>query len=146
MTVKILLFIAGFILLIAIVIIFSLKKIIKKRLTNLKKRFNEYQIIEYERFANCFGIKSKGYFQIRGNGILILTEKFLFFQMLFPKKEILISLSDIQKTEISMSHQGKTKGRKLLKIGFTNDRKKMDSVAFLVSNLDIWYKKLKKIS
>jgi hypothetical protein len=143
MTVKILLFIAGFVLIISIATIFSLKKIIKKRISNLKKRFNEYKIIEYERFANCFGVQSKGYVQIRGNGILLLTKQFLFFQMIFPKKELLLPLSDIRESKITMSHLGKTKGKKLLKIVFTNDSGKKDSVAFLVSNLDIWMKQLK---
>ena len=125
------------------IFLYFLKNIVRKRVKSLLKRFQNQNIIEYERFANCLGIESKGLTQIRGNGVLILSEEFIFFQMLIPKNEILIPVKDIRRTEVAFSHFGKTKGRKLLKIIYTNKEGRKDSIAFVVNNLDIWMEKLK---
>src|SRR6056297_3459672 len=91
------------------IFLFSLKKIVKRRVQTLFNRFSDCNIIEHERFANCLGIESRGLTQIRGNGVLILTEEFIFFQMIIPKNEILIPIKDIRKTGVVFSHLKKTK-------------------------------------
>ena len=145
MTLNILITIAVVVFTALFIFLFSLKKIVKKRVKSLLDRFQDQNIIEYERFANCLGIESKGLTQIRGNGVLILSEQFIFFQMLIPKNEILIPVKDIRRTEIAFSHLGKTKGRKLLKIIYTNTEGRKDAIAFVVNNLDIWMKKIKTV-
>jgi hypothetical protein len=46
----------------------------KKLLARLEKRFVSEKIIQLSLKANFFGQKSKGLNQIRGNGVLVLTD------------------------------------------------------------------------
>jgi len=85
-----------------------------------------------ERSANSFGVQSQGVTQVRGNGVLLLTPRELRFRMWAPARRQDIPLNRIVGTEVARSHLGKTKGRPLLKVRFTNGQGADDSVAFLV--------------
>ncbi len=93
--------------------------------------------------ANLFGVRSAGYKQIRGNGILLATDSTLYFRMLLPRREMLIPFGSIESVETPRSFLGKTKGVKLLKVDFRNADGKQDSAAWLVDNLDTWIKTLR---
>ncbi len=54
--------------------------------------------------AKFFGIESLGFKQVRGNGILMLTEKDLVFGMFHPTRDFPIPLALIEKIELTESH------------------------------------------
>ena len=88
--------------------------------------------------ANFFGIESLGFMQVRGNGILLLTDTDLVFGMFRPKRDCLIPLALIEKTELVESHLTKTVFQTLLKVYFTNEEGDADSVAWWVANPAEW--------
>jgi hypothetical protein len=88
--------------------------------------------------VNFFGEKSKGMTQIRGNGALLLTKDYLYFQMWIPKKEIKIPLDKIENIEEVKSFLGKSKLRPLLKIDYIDENGQKNSAAWLVKNLQKW--------
>lgn len=110
----------------------------KKRKTEILKNFDSSKIILGPSSANSFGQESLGLGQVRGNGILILTNNELFFGMYLPKKDFNIPLNAIAKIDIVKSHLKKTKSRKLLKVHFTNMNGQPDSIAWLINDLDTW--------
>ncbi|HDH51749.1 MAG TPA: hypothetical protein ENH04_10130, partial [Nitrospirae bacterium] len=73
----------------------SIKKELEKRSQEVLQRFRDKKVLGVSAEANFFGQESRGMKQIRGNGILILTDEELYFQMLFPKKELTILVNSI---------------------------------------------------
>lgn len=83
--------------------------------------------------------------QIRGNGIFILTEKELYFELYLLKIIITIPINQISKIETPRSHLGKSKLKKLLKIIYTNQNQEKDSIAWLVKQLPSWLENIQNI-
>ncbi len=106
-----------------------LKKTFRRQAEEVLNRFQDRKIYRSSSGANFFGLESLGQRQFRGNGILVLTEKELYFEMLLPKKEINIPLRNIVKIETPKSHLHKTKFKPLLKVIFKNDIGEIGSVA-----------------
>jgi hypothetical protein len=100
--------------------------------------------LRIEEEANFFGIESHGVMQIRGNGILLLTDTDLVFGMFRPTRDFLIPLAKIEKIELAESHLTKTVFQPLLKVYFTNEEGYMDSVAWWVINPTEWKELLEK--
>ena len=115
----------------------------RKRTRSILERHKNKEIILTSIGANFFGQESIGLKQVRGNGILILTEQEVIFEMWIPKKELFIPLSTIKKIEIAKWHLKKTKSRPLLKIHFINDKGALDSAAWLISDLEDWIQAIK---
>ena len=120
-----------------------IKKRVDKRARFLSEKFksNNIKVIAASSFVNFFGKESLGLRQIRGMGNLFLIggpENVLFFEMWKPKREVFIPIGKITGYDITKWYLGKTKGRPLLKILFTNENGKADSVAWLIRNLDEW--------
>ena len=122
-----------------------LKKTLRKQAEEVLNRFQDRKIYAYSSGANCFGLESLGQKQFRGNGILVLTEKELFFEMLLPKKEFNIPIRNIVKIETPKSHLHKTKFKPLLKVIFKNDKGELDSVAWLIKDVFQWKENLEKV-
>jgi hypothetical protein len=121
-------------------------KLFKNRIKEIIAKFQENEIIKVSESANYFGLESKGVKQIRGNGVLILTKEKLFFEMwVKPKTIVEIPINSIQKIESVKSHLRKRRFQKLLKVIFTNERRNLDSVAWLVRDLDDWMQFLEKM-
>ena len=110
----------------------------KKRKAEVLKQFEQSNIILGPSSANSFGQESLGVKQVRGNGLLILTDYELYFGMFIPRKDWHIPLKLISKVEVVRSHLYKTKSRDLLKVVYTNENGKQDSIAWLVRDLDSW--------
>ena len=110
----------------------------KKRKQEIMSKFEKSKVLMGPQSANSFGQESLGVKQVRGNGLLILTEHELYFGMYLPKKDFHIPLTLIQCVEIVRSHLYKTKSRDLLKVVFTNDNGQTDSIAWLVRDLEVW--------
>ncbi|WP_198014792.1 hypothetical protein [Hippea sp. KM1] len=90
--------------------------------------------------ANLFGVKSKGLFQVRGNGKLILTEKALIFRPYDFKKDIFINVKEIKTVQLRLSFLGKTVFRKILTISTATDE-----VGWLVKDPQKWKAAIEKL-
>ncbi len=87
--------------------------------------------------ANFFGLESLGGWQLRGNGLLALTDQALVFRMLLPGRTFRIPLSDITSTELVHSHCGKSVSRHLLKVNF-RIRGLTDAMAWFIPEPAHW--------
>jgi hypothetical protein len=115
----------------------KLWKLFSKRLDEIMQKYSK-QGVRMKGNANFFGIESHGAMQIRGNGILLLTDTDLVFGMFRPTREFLIPLAKIDKIELAESHLTKTVFQPLLKVSFTNDAGDADSVAWWLANPTEW--------
>ncbi|MHA1758736.1 MAG: hypothetical protein ACTSVV_18365, partial [Promethearchaeota archaeon] len=97
-------------------------KLFKKRINKILQNFSSEEIIAIDKFANFFGQESRGLAQMRGNGVLILTNSKLIFELFLPKRRFEILINDILNIEVVKSHLKKTKLRLLLKVIFKNER------------------------
>ena len=123
-----------------------LKRLFKKRIEEVYEKFDKKEIVMDLYKANFFGLESSGLKQTRGNGVLILTNKELFFGMLKPERDLSIPLNSIIKINTSeKSHLKKKTAMRLLKITFQNDGKE-DIAAWLVSKLDNWETAIRKLT
>lgn len=109
-----------------------------KRSKIILDKFEGRDIIRSSIGANFFGQESLKLKQVRGNGVLILTPRELYFEMWWPKRVYRISVDSILDIEVTKWHLKKTKGRDLLKVIFTNPLGETDSSAWLVRDLDLW--------
>lgn len=119
--------------------------ILRKKAIDVMNKIGKENILMITSSANFFGQKSAGFAQISGNGILLLTKDKLYFQLLLPKKIIEIPLEKIERIEESISHLGKTKGSKLMKIIYINESNSTDSCAWLVRHHKEWVNKLEEL-
>ena len=88
--------------------------------------------------ANFFGLASKPMSQLRGNGILVLTDRELAFFMLKPRREVRIPLSRLIRVERPRWWRGKSVAQKLLAAYFTTEDGSEDAAAFWVPDVDEW--------
>ena len=117
----------------------------KKRTQEIEEKFVGKNIILSSRGANFFGQESKGLGQVRGNGVLLLTDKELYFGMWTPKKELRIPLVAVKSVETPKSFLGKSVLRKLLKVTFENDLGDIDAVAWYIKDLVPWTQDLERL-
>ncbi len=88
--------------------------------------------------ANFYGQESLGVRQIRGNGVLLLTNDELIFELWLPKRILRIPISSIIGLDQTKWHLKKTKGVNLLKVLFTNEENNADSAAWQVRDIEDW--------
>jgi hypothetical protein len=104
----------------------------------IQERFPTEQIILKETTANFFGLESRGSFQIRGNGVLVLTQDELWFSRFIKREDITIPTNTIQAVRLVDSHLGKRiLGRQLIYVQFQASEGS-DSAAWLVENPNRW--------
>jgi hypothetical protein len=120
-------------------------KLFGKKTKRILEKFSEEEVILVSKGANFFGVESKSYKQIRGNGVLILTRDQLFFQLWLPKRIIKIPLDMISSVGKTTHHLRKTKFVDLLKVEFNNKEGEADSVAWWLRNLDEWIAKIQAL-
>ena len=111
------------------------KRIARQRLAEVQTQLGD-QIKILDPSANFFGQKSLGIGQVRGNGVLALTEEDIYFLMWLPRRELRIPRSSIQEIKTPRSFLGKSKLTPLLEIVYTCPQKgKPESAAWLTSQL-----------
>jgi hypothetical protein len=110
----------------------------------IARHYREEELLARDLMANSFGLQSKGVFQVRGNGALVLTRGGLHFFMLLRAEDLRIPLDAILETSLVRSHLGKTVGRKLLKVRFIKDGAE-DAVAWYVRDPAAWESKLREL-
>lgn len=126
------------VLVFAISLVVSLRRLAMRRAADVLARFQGKRVYDTCSSANFFGLESKGMAQVRGNGVLVLTGDVLFFQMWIPKRETEIPVARIRKVEQVRSHLGKTRGSPLVKVTFETAPGQLDSAAWLVPNPGRW--------
>lgn len=126
--------------------LFGLRKLEKKKAEKVLARFKDKQVYGVSSNVNFFGQQSLGAAQIRGNGVLILVEGQLFFQMWAPQKELSIKFADIKGVETPKLFLGKSKNKPLLKVLFKNEKRELDSAAWFVKKLSHWQAAIEKIA
>jgi hypothetical protein len=114
-----------------------LQKIFSKRIEEFTQKYSS-QGERMKGYANFFGIESHGLMQVRGNGVLLLTDSDLVFGMFRPPCDFLIPLVRIEKIELVESHLTKTVFQPLLKVYYINEEGNEDSVAWWVANPTEW--------
>ncbi|RLI61498.1 MAG: hypothetical protein DRO88_12960 [Promethearchaeia archaeon] len=114
----------------------------KKRLNAIKKDFQTDSFEIVDNMANFAGIKSKGYSQIRGNGVLALTREYLIFYMWLPQRKFVIPRQSISKVEQVKSFLGKFRAIPLMQITFLNSNGFQDKMAWWVLDLNAWLGRL----
>ncbi len=105
---------------------------------SVRQLVGEGSIVAIDDRANGFGVTSAGVVQIRGNGCLAASRDELVFVMWVPKRELRIPRARITGIERTRWHLGKTVGRELLLVRFTNERGEEDAAAWLVRDLPLW--------
>ena len=113
----------------------AIKRARARRLSEVKERFEGQDLLLFETGANFFGQESVGVRQVRGNGVLAVSMREIFFLMWLPRKALQIPIEKITRVETARSHLGKTVGRTLLRIEFENSEGRRDSAAWLVRDL-----------
>jgi hypothetical protein len=116
-----------------------------KRSRCILEKFEEKDIIRYSIGANFFGQESLKLKQVRGNGVLVLTPKELYFELWLPKRVYQIPIDSIIDIEVTKWHLRKTKSRDLLKVIFTNPTGETDSSAWIVRELDLWINDIRNL-
>jgi hypothetical protein len=108
----------------------------------ISKMYSPEQIILRDLKAVTFGLESRGVLQGRGNGALVLTANELCWLRFVPESsDLRIPRENITKVDTAKTHLGKTYGRDLLRVTFTNNGKP-DSMAWYVTDLGRWLSKL----
>ena len=115
-----------------------LKKKFKQRINEIHEKYKEEYVLIADDASNFFGQESLRAWKVRGNGVLLLTEKELYFGMWKPKKELLILVKSIVEIRNPKSHMHRSAFRTLLKIIFKNECGESDSVAWYVRHLYKW--------
>ena len=96
--------------------------------------------------VNCFGIQSRGRWQVRGNGALAISPAGLWFRGVMNGLSLDLPLEQLRGVELVDSHLSKRVfGRKLLKIHFQGEQGAEDSVAFLVDNPGRWQQEIERL-
>jgi hypothetical protein len=104
----------------------------------LRDHLGPERIVALDDSANFFGVESKGKWQMRGNGVLAAADAEIVFVMWFPRREVRVPRDRVTGIERVKWHLGKSVGRTLLLVRFTNEQGRPDSVAWLVRDLDAW--------
>lgn len=134
-----------FVIVLFAVIIYWSRRFGARRAHEVVSQFKGKTIHGVTSSANFFGQQSKGAAQARGNGVLVLVDDELYFQMWAPKRELRIPFTALRGVEQVKSFLGKTKFVPLLKVDFENDQGEADAAAWLVKDLPQWKSGLEKI-
>ena len=129
--------VVGCVLLFVVITGFGVRQLLRKGIreaeARLMAKLGQPSVLLRDEMANFFGLTSRGATQLRGNGVLLLTNDVLAFQPLFREDPILIPRKTISATKTVRSHLGKTIAHDLLFVEFADD-----SVAWYVRSPQPW--------
>jgi hypothetical protein len=95
------------------------------------------EILMKDLAANSFGLESKGVWQGRGNGGLVLTKDSLHFYRFVRGADLRVPLEAITEVSFTKSHLGKATIYDLLKVRFSVDGQS-DSIAWYLTDPTAW--------
>jgi hypothetical protein len=102
------------------------------------------EILMKDLAANSFGVESRGVWQGRGNGGLVLTKDYLHFFRFVRGADLRVSLRAITDLSFTKSHLGKSTIFDLLKVRFSVDGA-TDSIALYLTDPTAWKKRIKEL-
>jgi hypothetical protein len=129
-----------FIALVSKLVLHLLKGPLESRIAG---QYKADDILMQDLTANCFGLESKGVWQLRGNGALVLTRSFLHFFMFVPIWDLRVPLGAITELSITKSHLGKATLYDLLKVRFSENGKP-DSIAWYLGDPPAWKERIQE--
>lgn len=88
--------------------------------------------------ARGLGRESAGRGQVRGNGVLAVTDDLVVFCQWMPARDLVIPREAVVLVDTCRSHLGKRVGRDLLRIAWTTPEGAVDRAAWQVPDLDRW--------
>ncbi len=94
--------------------------------------------------ANSFGLESKGKWQGRGNGGLVLTKDSLHFYRFVRGADLRVPLAAITQVSFTKSHLGKATIHDLLKVRFSADGQS-DSIAWYLTDPTAWKNRIDEL-
>ena len=104
--------------------------------------YSPEQVVLKDLKCVTLGLQSRGVLQSRGNGALVLTaHELAWFRFIPESTDLRIPLESVTKVDTVKTHLGKTYGRDLLRVTFTNDGQP-DSIAWYVVDLGAWLTQL----
>ncbi|MDP8255867.1 MAG: hypothetical protein P9M14_08965 [Candidatus Alcyoniella australis] len=128
--------IVGTLMLASVLVLGKVRKVGRSKRDALLARVGEHNLLRFEPAANCFGRKSLGLAQVRGNGCWALTADRIVFDYWVGGKDFEIPLSNVTATRTGKSFLGKTKGHPLLIVEYTNESGQADEAAWLLADVD----------
>jgi len=96
----------------------------------------EDNILLLDPAANCFGVKSLGAGQVRGNGCWALTRDRIFFKYWVGTREVEIPLRQVTGTRIAKGFLGRTMGRPVLVLAYRNEQGQEDECAWMFKDME----------
>lgn len=117
---------------------FLIRRVAHRRVREARAALETDEIIAIHKMANFVGRKSRFVAQVRGNGVLALTDRQLAFFMLLPKKEFRVPLERIQRIDHPLWFCGKSVGRELLVVHYLDEEGAEDAVGFRVPEPRCW--------
>lgn len=102
------------------------------------------EILMKDLAANNFGLESRGVWQGRGNGALVLTMDYLHFFRFVSAGDVRVPLEAITEVTFTKTHLGKATSYDLLKVQFTVDGKP-DSIAWYLTDPKAWKSRIEEL-
>ena len=102
------------------------------------------EILMQDLAANTFGVESRGVWQGRGNGALVLTGDCLHFFRFVPGGDVRVPLGSIREVTFTKTHLGKATIYDLLKVRFATEGAS-DSVAWYVTDPKAWKNRIDQL-
>lgn len=141
-----LLIVVGVFVFLAAILLVVPKVVMARMAPGLQRRidaaYTPEQIVFEDLQAVTLGLQSRGVFQGRGNGALVLTaDELAWFRFIPESTNLRIPRQSITKVDTVKSHLGKTYGRDLLRVSFDNNGEP-DSIAWYVADLGAWLTRL----
>jgi hypothetical protein len=102
------------------------------------------EILMKDLAANSFGLESKGVWQGRGNGGLVLTRDYLHFFRFVPGADLRVPLAVITELSFTKSHLGKATIYDLLRVRFSLDGQ-TDSIAWYLTDPTAWKHRIEEL-
>ena len=134
-----------FLVMVVIWILFmiAVRRLTGRRQSELEAELQDETIRYIENGPNFFGQRSKGFRQIRGNGVLALTDQAVHFLMWLPRRKVVIRRDAVTQVEEARTFFYKTNLVPLLKLSFINEKGEEDACAWHVRDLQHWIRELK---
>ncbi len=126
------------------VAIHMIRRALRNRLDAMVEDLSHEEVVRSTVRANFFGETSRGLTQVRGNGVLVLTRRALYFKMVLAKREVTIPLESIRVVDTSRFHMGKSVGMRLLRVKYGAPGQEV-TAAWWVDDVDGWVRDLERL-
>lgn len=113
-----------------------LRNLQARRAKEVMSKFQGKQVYAMSSGANFIGQQSKGRGRLRGNGVFVLGDKGIYFEMWVPRRTVSIPYKNVVSVETPTSFMGRFTGIKMLKVVFRNENNETDAVGWSISHVD----------